>query len=84
MYKFKHQLCFEQELLPFLGGNIKAICVDFWQIYAVIQEFYATAGRSGRAKYQLWWWWWWWCDDGDGDGEEGDHDDKGKQEYDGE
>ena len=51
MYKFKHQLCFEQGLLPFSGGNIKAICVDFWKIYAVIQEFYATAGR---AKYQLW------------------------------
>ena len=55
MYKFKHQLCFEQELLPFLGGNSKAIRVVFWKIYAVIQEFYATAGRSGRAKYRLWW-----------------------------
>ena len=51
--KFKHQLCFEQELLPFWRGNSKAIRVVFWQIYAVIQEFYATAGRSGRAKYQL-------------------------------
>ena len=52
--KFKHQLCFEQELLPFWRGNSKAIRVVFWQIYAVIQEFYTTAGRSGRAKYQLW------------------------------
>ena len=54
MYKFKHQLCFEQELLPFFGGNSKAIRIVFWKIYAVIQEFYATVGRSGRAKYQLW------------------------------
>ena len=21
------------------------------------QEFYTTTGRTGRAKYQLWWWW---------------------------
>ena len=53
MCKLKHQLCFEQELLPFWRGNSKAIRVAFWQIYAVIQEFYATAGCSGRTKYQL-------------------------------
>ena len=48
------QLEHQQDLLPFLGGNNKVIWVVFWKIYAAIQEFYATAGRSGRAKYQLW------------------------------
>ena len=47
-------MCFEQELLPFLGENSKAIRVVFWKIYAATQEFYATAGLSGPAKYQLW------------------------------
>ena len=46
-------MCFEQELLPFWGENSKANWVVCWKIYAVIQEFYMTAGRSGRAKYQL-------------------------------
>ena len=46
--KFEHQLCFEQELLSFWRGNSEAIRFVFWKIYAIIQEFYATAG-----KYQL-------------------------------
>ena len=34
---------------PFFGQNSQAICIVFTQL----TKFYATAGRSGRAKYQL-------------------------------
>ena len=38
---------------PILGSNYKAFRVVFLKIYAAHKEIYATAGRSGRAKYQL-------------------------------
>ena len=38
---------------PILGLNHKGFCVVFLKIYAAHNKFYATAGRTGRAKYQL-------------------------------
>ena len=35
------------------GWNYKAFYVIFQEIYAADKKIYATAGRTGRAKYQL-------------------------------
>ena len=36
------------------GLNYIAFRVVFQEIYAAERKIYATAGRTGRAKYQLW------------------------------
>ena len=41
------------EIYP-LGWNYIAFRVVFQEIYAADKKIYATAGRTGRAKYQLW------------------------------